>query len=405
LERLFAQHVAELDAMGLLSPRAKEIARLMDEAADKLYASEIEHYLAREVNPDHRRILGQYGLLGIQVPERYGGLGGDAMALTLAFERLGQLGMGPVTFLDVQCCLTEGIIIRWGTEDQKQRYLRPAAKGELFMSFCLTEPQAGSDPASLETQYEVVNGGFRIRGSKYLITNGSFADAFIVFARKRGENIISAILVDRQPAVKLSLQLKEKVGLFTSDTTLLEFEDAFAPRENLIGEEGQGLPIAYTGLLSGRIGIAAGCIGTIEDCLNSSVERAKSRVQHGKPIAKHQLVQRHIVAIAEQLEMARWPVYTASWWKKLHDENPSDVELRRAADFRATLAKKIATNAAWRAADHAVQVFGGFGYSILSAPGRHYIDLRAPRIYEGADEVMELKIASYVLGKEYEAYR
>ncbi len=408
MEELFQEHLEELRTLGLIGPKHIEIAKRMDRAADELYADEVEFYLRREPNPEgHRKTLGKYGLLGIQVPQANGGLGGDALALALAFERLGQVGMGPVTFLDVQCCLTETILNRWGNKGQKREYLTPAARGKKIIAYCLTEPEAGSDPASLSTEFEEAKDGYRITGTKYLITNGSIADAYIVFAYPKGKREgMSAFLVDRdEKTVKVDMRLKEKVGLFTSDTTLLEFNRAFSPKENLIGESGRGLHVAYTGLLSGRVGIAAGCVGVIEDCLNSATERAKSRVQHGKLIGKHQLIQRRIAAIAEHLETARWPVYAAASWKAKHDLRPDDQELRKLADHRSTIAKVIATRAAWEASDHALQVFGGFGYSILSAPGRHYIDVRATRIYEGADEVLELKIASDVLGKEFEAYK
>ena len=408
MEPIFEKHVEELRTMGWIGAKHVEIATRMDRAADELYADEVELYLKREPNPEgHQKVLGKYGLLGIQVPQAYGGLGGDALALSLAFERLGQVGMGPVTFLDVQCCLTEAILNRWGSKKQKREYLTPAAKGKKLIAYCLTEPEAGSDPASLTTEFEEAKDGYKITGTKYLITNGSVADAYIIFAYPKGKRErMSAFLVDRdEKHVKVEMRLKEKVGLFTSDTTLLQFDEAFSPKENLVGESGRGLPVAYTGLLSGRIGIAAGCVGVIEDCLNSATERAKSRVQHGKLIGKHQLIQRRIAAIAEYLEMARWPVYAASLWKRKYDLKPEDQELRKLTEHNSTIAKVIATKSAWEASDHALQIFGGFGYSILSAPGRHYIDVRATRIYEGADEVLELKIASHILGKEFEAYK
>ncbi|MER3601445.1 MAG: acyl-CoA dehydrogenase [Nitrososphaerota archaeon] len=408
MEPFLEKHLAELRALGLIDAKAERVVALMDRAAEELYSSELEHYLAREVNPEHRTVLAKHGLCGLQVPESYGGLGASAVAYALAFERLGQVGLGPVTMLDVQCSLTEIPLLYYGTEEQKSRYLPRAARGELFMAFCLTEPEAGSNAAGLAAQYYRDGDGYRIRGTKYLITNGSFADTFIVFAREKEGGRISAFLVDREQnggeRLQVSLHLGEKLGLFTSDTTLLEFNDAYAPRENLLGEEGKGLHVAYAGLLSGRIGIAAGCIGVMEDCLRACLERAKHRHQFGKPLAKHQLIQDYIAAIAKRLEWGRWPVYMAALAKDRYEANRQDAALRAEADYRSALAKNIATRAAWEAADYALQLFGGFGYSTLSPVGRHFLDTRVTRIYEGAEGVLDLKIASMLLGKEYEAY-
>jgi alkylation response protein AidB-like acyl-CoA dehydrogenase len=408
VEAFLEKHLSELKALGLIDGKAERIVGMMDRAAEELYASEIEHYLAREVNPEHRTIFAKHGLCGLQVPETYGGLGANAITYALAFERLGQLGLGPVTMLDVQCSLTEIPLLYYGSEEQRRRYLPRAARGELFMAFCLTEPEVGSNAAGIASQYIREGKGYRIRGTKYLITNASFAGVFIVFAREAGGSRISAFLVDREDngpeRIQVSLHLGEKLGLFTSDTTLLEFNDAYVPQENLLGEEGKGLHVAYSGLLSGRIGIAAGCVGVMEDCLKACLERAKHRQQFGKPLAKHQLIQDYIAAIAKRLEWARWPVYMAALAKDRYEAKPSDPGLRAEADYRSALAKNIATRAAWEASDYALQVFGGFGYSTLSPVGRHYLDTRVTRIYEGAEGVLDLKIASALLGKEYEAY-
>lgn len=405
MERLFQQHVEELKERGAISEGHVKLAERADAAAEELYYQEIDSYLKREVNiKNHIRVFKKHSLLGIQVPERYGGAGGDAYSLAIAFERIGQVGMGPLTFLDVQNCLTESTLMRWADERQKKKYLAPLAKGDKTMSFCLTEPEFGSDPSSLKTTFTEDGDGFVLNGEKYLITNGSVADTFIVFARndKKG---ISAIIVDKGKGVNVEAEITEKLGLFTSDTTFLRFDGVFAPKENLLGEFGMGLSIAYTGLLSGRLGIASGCVGVIEDCLSASLSRARERVQFGKPIGRHQLVQHRLATIEENLENAKLSVEAAAYWKKKHDSDFKNLDLRRDADHRITLAKVIATNAASKAADNAVQIFGGFGYSTLAQPGRHYVDVRASRIYEGSNDVLELKLASDLLGKGFEAYR
>jgi alkylation response protein AidB-like acyl-CoA dehydrogenase len=405
MEKLFQDHVTELKARGMINGDHVRFAELADRAAEELYVGEIDAYMKRELNVKAQfDVLKKYGLLGIHVPKQYSGMGGDAIALSLLFERLGQVGMGVVTGLDVQTCLTEAILTRWANEDQKKKYLVPEAKGERFMSFCLTEPGEGSDPSSLQTTFEEKDGGFVINGEKYLITNGSIANAFIVFCRNK-EKGISAIIVDKDEHVEKEAEIEEKLGLFTSDTTLLKFDNAFAPKENLLGNFGDGLKLAYTGLLTGRLGIAAGCVGVAEDCLNAAVSRSKERIQFGKEIGKHQLVQHRISVVEQQLGIASGSVERAAYWKKRYDDDPQDLELRKAADHNVTLAKVIATNAAGLAADNAIQLFGGSGYSILTAVGRHYIDVRASRIYEGSNDVLELKLASDLLGKGFEAYK
>ena len=216
---------------------------------------------------------------------------------------------------------------------------------------------------------------------------------------------MSAFIVDsKSEGFSVSMRLEEKIGLFTSDTAMLDMVDCKVPKENLLGQPGKGLHVAYSALLNGRIGIASGCVGIIEDCLNSVTERARARVQHGKAIGKHQLIQRHVANIAMNLEMARWPTYLAAVEKIGLEANPADIALRNRVDLQSAIAKRAASKLAYESADLAVQVFGGFGYSLLSPVARHLCDARVARIYEGTDEIMELKIASLVLGKGFEAY-
>jgi alkylation response protein AidB-like acyl-CoA dehydrogenase len=295
---------------------------------------------------------------------------------------------------------------QWGSEFQKKKYLASAAKGERIMAYGFTEPEAGSEPTSLKTSYEERDGGYVLTGTKYLISNGSVADSVIIFAYPKGKREgMSAFIVDtKSEGFSVAMHLEEKIGLFTSDTAMLEMSECKVPRENLLGQPGKGLHVAYSALLNGRIGIGSGCVGIIEDCLNSVTERAKSRVQHGKPIGKHQLIQRHIAHIAMNLEMARWPTYVAAVEKTRLDVEPKNLELRNKVDLQSAIAKRVASRLAYESADLAVQVFGGFGYSLLSPVAKHLCDSRVARIYEGTDEIMELKIASLVLGKGFEAY-
>jgi alkylation response protein AidB-like acyl-CoA dehydrogenase len=163
--------------------------------------------------------------------------------------------------------------------------------------------------------------------------------------------------------------------------------------------------VAYSALLNGRIGIGSGCLGVMEDCLNHVKERVTSRIQHGKEIARHQLIQKHVAHIESSLEASRWLVYRAALKKDEFEKDPKNLVFRNDADRLSAIAKYISSKSAFESADRAVQCFGGFGYSILSPVAKHFLDSRVARIYEGTDEIMELKIASSVLGREYEAYR
>ena len=165
------------------------------------------------------------------------------------------------------------------------------------------------------------------------------------------------------------------------------------------------MSVAYSALLNGRIGIGSGCVGVMEDCLNQVKERATSRVQHGKEIARHQLIQKHIANIESSLEACRWLIYRAALKKDEYERDPKNLGLRADADRLSAVAKYMASRCAFDSADRAVQCFGGFGYSILSPVAKHFLDTRVARIYEGTDEIMELKIASSVLGKQFDAYR
>jgi len=407
LEQLFQSAVSEVKKLvGLTEP---EVALLndADQAADEIVASEFERYVERKYNPDVHKVLSRFNLMGAPIAEKYGGRGARQLVQSLYMERLGQTGMGPVTFADVHQCLGSLTIQDWGNEEQKQRYLPGAAKGERVLAYGLTEPEAGSDPSSMKTSYVEDAGGYALTGSKYLISNGSVATNMIVFARPLdGQRGSSAFIVDtNKEGFTVDMKLEEKIGLFTSDTALVSFDGLHVPKEDLLGPEGKGLSVAYSALLNGRIGVSSGCLGVMDDCLNQVRERASNRIQHGKLIGKHQLVQKHIAFIESSLEAARWLVYRAAIKKDEYEADPTNMALRADSDRLSAVAKFTASRSAFESADRAVQVFGGFGYSLLSPVAKHFLDTRVARIYEGTDEIMELKIASSVLGRDFEAYR
>jgi alkylation response protein AidB-like acyl-CoA dehydrogenase len=406
MEPLFEASLKELTPMAGIAADERTILEDADKAADELATSEFEHYVARKYNAEVPPTLKRHNLMGVPISKEYGGRGARQLVQALFLERLGQAGMGPITFIDVHQCLGSLAVQDWGTKEQKERYLPRAAKGEVVFAYGLTEPEAGSDPASLKTTYRRDGDGFSITGSKYLISNGSVATNIIVFARPEGGGPISAFVADtKKPGYNVDMNLEEKVGLFTSDTTMLSFDGLKVAGEDMLGPEGKGLSVAFSALLNGRIGIGSGCVGVMEDLLNSVKERATSRVQHGKPIGKHQLVQRHVAFIASSLEASRWLVYRAAMKKDQYERSPGDVALRADSDRLSAVAKYTASRSSFESADRALQVFGGFGYSIMSPVAKHFLDTRVARIYEGTDEIMELKIASSVLGRDFEAYK
>ena len=405
MEELFQKSIEDISKLYKFSEEELKILNNVDAAAEEMAEGEFEHYIKHEVNLDAPKIAKKYGLLGIPIKKEYGGLGSTMLVTALTNQRFGQLGLSFSTFYDVDVFIGSLTIQRWASPIQKDRYLKSIALGDKIIAFALTEPEAGSEPTALKTNYEKRNGKYVINGTKYLITNGSIADYIIVFARSKiMQKEISAFIVDGKSNGLTRMPLREKMGLFTSDTAMLEFKDVEVLEENLLGEIGKGMHIAYSGLLNGRLGVASGCIGIIEGSLNAVISRAKERIQHGKQIGKHQLIQRHIAEIRQNLEMARWPTYFVAIRKSEYDKDPNNKMLIEEIDMRTALAKKIASRLAFESADRAVQIFGGFGYSFLSQVGAYFCDSRVSRIYEGTDEIMELKIASKILGREFEAF-
>lgn len=379
----------------------------VDRACRELRPLEDEAYLAGRFNDRLAPIFRKAQLLGLPISRRYGeGQGADVLTYALALERIGQEGTGVRTFLSGHVSLGQVTVQKWASEEQKQRYLPPATRGEKVMCFGLTEPTAGSDPTSLRTTFEEKGNYFLLNGSKAWISNGSIADVAVVFAFPKGKREgMCAFIVEKGFEGYSSQQQKHKLGMPTSDTGSIFLDNCKVPRENLMGPAGKGLNIAYSGLMSGRLSVAAGCLGVIEDCINEGVAFAKQRIQHGKPIAKHQLVQRHIGEMSTNLEAAKNLVYKAAILKQKSDSESEDKDLRDYADVMIAKAKYFASNASFDAADRTVQILGSSGYSFETRAPRHLVDTRVCRIYEGTDEIMVQKIAVSLLGTEYEAYR
>jgi alkylation response protein AidB-like acyl-CoA dehydrogenase len=363
----------------------------------------VEHRFNDQVIPLARK----HNLLGMPVPPAYGGRGADTVTYARALARIGREGTGVRTFFSGHTSIGQYPILTWGNEEQKRRYLPPSVRGEKVLAFGLTEPEAGSNPLEMQTTYERRGDRFILNGVKYLISNAGIADVIIVFAYPKGRaGRVSAFIMDAGGRGFAKEDLTAKMGMPTANTAMFELTDYEVPAANLLGEEGNGFRIAMGTLVSGRLSVAAGCLGVIEDCLAEAVHYAKERVQHGKPIAKHQLVQEHLAAIEMDRLATDALVERAAAAKDASNAEPASAELRSRAELLAAQAKLFAANAAWDSADRAVQVFGGRGWSTLYRPGRHLQDVRVCRIYEGTDEILKLKVAAAVLGgKEYEAYK
>ncbi len=365
-------------------------------------------YLEHRQNEQLIPLAKKYNLLGMPVPTEYGGRGADAVVYARALARIGREGTGVRTFFSGHTSIGQYPIFRYGNEAQKRKYLPSTVAGERIMAFGLTEPEAGSNPLEMTSTYRRDGNRFLLSGVKYLISNGGIANTVIAFAypaEKTGpERRISAFIVDTAGDTFQSEDLPAKLGMFTTNTGMFEMIDHPVPVENLLGDEGNGFRIAMGTLVSGRMSVAAGCLGVIEDCLAEVLEYCRTRHQHGKPIGKHQLVQEHVAAIELGRAATARLIEHAAEAKRASEANPSDAELYAAADLEVAESKLFAANAAWDAADRAVQVFGGRGWSNLYRVGRHLQDVRVCRIYEGTDEILKLKIAAALLGKDFAAF-
>jgi alkylation response protein AidB-like acyl-CoA dehydrogenase len=368
-------------------------------------------------------VFGKIGMLGCPISKKYGGLGYDMLTYALAIERIGEEGSSLRTFFSAHTSIGQLVLQGWASEEQKKEYLPDTASGKSVMAFALTEPAAGSDPTSMAMKFEKKGDHFVLKGKKHWIGNGTFAGVMTTYAKDADSGRISAFIVDRDSPGLRTEEMKNKMGLLTVKNAEIYLDNCIVPRKNLLGKLGQGLNIAYSALIDGRLSVAAGAVGVMKDCLSECMAHAKSREQHGSPLAKKQLIQEHIARIAVGIESSRWLVYRAAmarqklheyveglkqeereWQTRLDRNNKEYSTLRNKADNLAAIAKFHASNASFEAANRSVQIFGSFGYLKTARVARHFLDSRATIIYEGANEVLELKIASQVLGDSYRTY-
>jgi alkylation response protein AidB-like acyl-CoA dehydrogenase len=382
------------------------ILEQVDRACKEFRPIEDKCYLEHKVNDQVRPFFAKAHLLGLPVSRKYGdGQGADMVTYSMAVERIGREGTGLRTFFSVHMALGEVTIQHWGTDEQKARILPPATRGDKILAFGLTEPNAGSDPASLTTYFEEKGGRYYLTGQKMWISLGATADQVLVFAYPKGKKEgMCAFVVDTSvPGYKAEL-IPHKLGLPTADTSTIYLDRAEVSKDDLLGPPGKGMSVALSGLMNGRLSVAAGCVGVMQDCVDEAVRYSGVRFQHGKLIGKHQLIQRHIGVMSLNLDAARLLLLRAAFIKQKYEENPKSTELRDAADLAIAKAKYFAANASFDAANRAVQIFGANGYSLENRPARHLADTRVTMIYEGANEILEQKIALGSLGKKFEAY-
>jgi alkylation response protein AidB-like acyl-CoA dehydrogenase len=389
-----------------ISEEQTMILQQVDRACREFRPIEDKCYLEHKINDQVIPFFSKAHLLGLPVSRKYGdGQGADMMTYALAIERIGREGTGLRTFFSVHMALCQMTIQHWGTEDQKARFLPPATRGESVLGFGLTEPSAGSDPAALTTSFEEKGGKYYVTGQKMWISLGSTASYILLFAYPKGkrEGMCGFMVDTRKPGFKAEL-IPHKLGLPTADTSTLYLDKVEVPKEDMIGPAGKGMSVALSGLMNGRLSVAAGCVGVIQDCLDEAVRYAGVRFQHGKLIGKHQLIQRHIGLMSMNLDAAKLLLLKAAFVKQKYEENPTNKELRDATDLAVTKAKYFAANASFDAANRAVQIFGANGYSLENRPARHLADSRVTMIYEGANEILEQKMALGSLGSDFEAY-
>jgi alkylation response protein AidB-like acyl-CoA dehydrogenase len=330
--------------------------------------------------------MAEIGLMGITIPEKYGGAGMDFTSYIIAIHELSRVSATIGVILSVHSSVGTNPILYFGTEEQKQKYIPKLASGEYLGAFCLTEPSAGSDAANQKTKATRKNDHYIINGSKVFITNGGEADTYIIFAvtnPEAGKEGISAFIVEKDTPGLIIGKDEHKMGLRGSRTVQLTFEDMKVPTENLLGNEGQGFKIAMANLDVGRISIAAQSLGIAEAALEKSVEYSKQRVQFGKPIAAQQGVGFKLADIATQVEAAKLLVYRSA---NLQTEGfPCKSE--------ASMAKLFSSRTAVETTTEAIQIFGGYGYTEDYPVERYFRDAKITEIYEGTSEIQKLVIS------------
>ncbi|MGC9185183.1 MAG: acyl-CoA dehydrogenase family protein [Thiomonas sp.] len=330
--------------------------------------------------------LAQLGCLGIAVPTQWGGAGLDYLSLALAIEEIAAADGATSTIVSVNNCPVCSILLAWGDDAQKRRWLEPLARGQMIGAFALTEPQAGSDAANLRTTARRDGDAYVLDGVKQFITSGKNGQVAIVLAatdRAAGKHGISAFIVPTDTPGYVVERLEDKAGQAASDTAQIRFDGCRIPAENRIGAEGQGYKIALSGLEGGRIGIAAQAVGMARAAFDAALRYARERTAFGQPLFAHQAVQFRLADMAMQIEAARQLLWHAA---SLKDAGQPCLK-------EAAMAKLLASEMAERVCSAAMQIHGGYGYVADFPVERIWRDARVCQIYEGTSDVQHLLIA------------
>jgi butyryl-CoA dehydrogenase len=329
--------------------------------------------------------LAELGCYGVAVPAEYDGAGMDYLSLSLILEEIAAGDGGTSTVVSVNNCPVCSILMAFADEDQKQRFLKPLARGEMLGAFCLTEPHVGSEAGGLRTTAVLDGDEYVLNGVKQFITSGRNGDVAIVMAvtdKAAGKKGISAFVVPTNTPGYTVARIEDKMGQHSSDTAQILFENCRIPASNRLGQEGQGLKIALSGLEGGRIGIASQSVGMARAAFEAALKYAKERVAFGKPIFEHQAVQHKLADMATQIEAARQLIWHAASLK----------DAGRPCLKEAAMAKLFASEMAERVCSMAIQVHGGYGYVSDFPVERIYRDVRVCQIYEGTSEVQKILI-------------
>ncbi len=335
-------------------------------------------------------MMGELGLTGIPWPEEYGGIGADYVSYAIAVEELSRVCASTGVTLSAHTSLAGWPVYKFGTEEQKQKFLRPMAEGKKMGAYGLTEPGAGSDVSSMKTTAKLDGEEYIINGSKIFITNGGEAEIYVVFAVTQPElkhKGVSAFIVEKGTPGFSFGKKEKKLGIRSSPTLEIIFEDCRIPKENLLGKEGEGFKIAMMTLDGGRNGIAAQAVGIAQGALDAAVDYAKERKQFGKPIAAQQGLAFKIADMATKIEASRLLTYQAAW----RESEGLSYGLESA------MSKLFAGDTAMDVAIEAVQVFGGYGYTKEYPVERYMRDAKITQIYEGTNEIQRLVISKMLL--------
>lgn len=373
------QRMIKATAAAFVEKEVKPVASRLDREA--VYPSELV------------RRLGELGFMGMLVPEDFGGSGADLVSYVLAMEEISKAWASLSVIMSVNNSLVCAPILHFGTPAQKKKYLPLLARGERLGCYALTEPGAGSDAGSIQTRARHEGDRYVLNGNKIFITNGSRANIAIVYAvtePNRGKKGISAFVVETNTPGFVVGKLEDKLGLRSSDTAGILFDDCHVPQENLLGEEGEGFRIALATLDGGRIGIAAQGLGIAQGCLEESLAHAQERQQFGQPIANFQAIQWMLADMATEIDAARLMTYRAAWL----------AEQGRPVTKAAAMAKLFASEACNRSAYKALQIFGGYGYTKEFSVERLFRDARITTLYEGTSEIQRLVIARSLIHNE-----